>query len=117
MSSCECDAGYNDDDPVSGVHCVRAPARLSGAANATCNVRGFQFGMKHQIDAHMSTERSAQLGAMVEFLGGIDTNKIVAADFNDLCLVMCRPRSPCVCVLKCPHVRWGRGGACARVCL
>ena len=61
--------GLLDDGLEAGVHCVRTPARLSRAANATFNIRGFQFDMKHQIDARMSTERSRVVGGGGHVLG------------------------------------------------
>ena len=89
VNSCACDAGYYDDDLVSGVHCVLVPARFQNSANSSCDIHGMQFGMKQQISTSgMSTAQSVQLATMAQFLGGVDTNKIVSADFNDLCLVI-----------------------------
>ena len=88
VNSCVCEPGYYDDDLVSGVHCVKVPARFRNRANSSCDVRGMQFGMKQQVTTGMTNQQSVQLATMIQFLGGIDTNKIVAADFNDLCLVV-----------------------------
>ena len=86
VSSCACDVGYYDDDLEAGVHCVRAPARLTNAAGSRCNIVGMGFGMKAQVSIEASAKKTAQLGTMVQFLAGVDTGLIAAADYNDACM-------------------------------
>ena len=86
VNSCECDAGYYDDDLVSGVHCVKVPARLKNAAHSRCNIVGMGFGMKTQVSVRASAKQTAQLGTLVQFLAGVDTGLIAAADFDDTCM-------------------------------
>ena len=78
--------GYYDDDLGAGVHCVRAPARLQNAAGSRCNIVGMGFGMKAQVSIEASAKKTAQLGTMVQFLAGVDTGLIAAADYNDACM-------------------------------
>ena len=86
IESCECNSGYYDDELVSGVHCVRSPARLGNAPGSRCNIAGMGFGMKAHVSIMASTKKTAQLGTMVQFLAGVDTGLIAAADYNDACV-------------------------------
>ena len=81
-SDCSCAPTFFDDDAGLSVNCVKYPARLSSPANATCDLRGMQFGMKKQAGLGMTLQQGIQLSKMLQYLGGIDASKIPAADFN-----------------------------------
>ena len=90
IQDCACDAGYHDQAPtLSQVSCTKIPPEFgAGAKPAKCQWYKFGTGLKQQIKLDVSPSNTQQLGAMVQFMKGVNTDLLYSADFSLACGTM-----------------------------
>ena len=90
IDQCTCDDYSYDSIPGPGVHCTHRAHGFNFSKDSTCQLNRFDFGFHEAINVTPGQGATAQVGAMLQFIGGVTSTELYAANFNGFCEVLLR---------------------------